>query len=294
MTGLALLLIVLAAVCHAVWNLAAKRSGGGLPFIFLAGLVINVLYLPVLAIYFTLRQPVLGGSMIFPIVVSALLKTGYAIYLQRSYRSGDFSLVYPLARGSGPLLAMFLAVVFLGERPSWIGFFGATLIVLSIFLLTGGERLFHRHPAKTSRGAALAPAIRNGLVTGAFIASYTVWDRYGVAHQQIPPVIFDAGTAFAMTTLLAPFGWRLREQMRQEWKLHRPEVLTMAILSPLGYVLVLTAMTFTPVSYVAPARELSILFGALLGARYLKEAEAPRRLWAATGMVAGLAILALA
>lgn len=293
MTGLALLLVLLAAVLHAVWNLAAKRAGGGLPFIFVAGLVINTLYVPVVLLYLLARTPALSWSMAPTILVSAALKTGYAIFLQRSYRTGDFSLVYPLARGTGPLLALVAAVLFLGERPSWPGVGGALLMVLSIFLLTGGERLWHRGVARAP-GAAVAPAIRNGLITGAFIASYTVWDRYGVSKVQIPPILFDAGTALAMTLLLTPFAWRRVPEMRDEWQRHRREVLAMAILSPIGYVLVLTALTFTPVSYVAPAREISILIGAWLGARVLREQESPRRLWAAAGMVTGLMILALA
>ena len=292
MTVFAVFLVLVAAVLHAVWNLAAKRSGGGIPFIFVTGLLINLLYLPVLAVYWWGWRPELQIDMVGPILVSTLLKIGYAVFLQRSYRSGDFSLVYPLARGTGPLLATMAAVLLLGERPPLLGAAGGCLIVLSIFFLTGGERWWHRQHA-ASRAAAW-PAVRNGLITGAFIASYTVWDRYGVAHRAIPPVVFDAGTACAMTLLLAPFAASRWSEVRREWQLHRKEVWTMAILSPLGYVLVLTAMTFTPVSYVAPAREFSILIGAFLGARLFREREAPRRIWAAAGMIAGLFLLAAA
>ena len=294
MTAFALLLILVAAFLHAGWNLAAKRAGSGLPFIFLAGLIINVLYVPVLAVYLGWRQPDLSWSMAGPVVVSSLLKTGYAIFLQRAYRSGDFSLVYPLTRGSGPLLATLGAILWLGERPTWLGAAGGLLIVASIFLLTGGERLWQRKAMIGPATPAVGPAVRNALITGTFIAAYTVWDRYSVSDRAIPPVLFDAGTAFVMSALLAPFAWRRRAEIREEWRIHRPEALTMATLSPLGYVLVLTAMTFTPVSYVAPAREFSILIGAFLGARFLKERASPRRLWAATGMVLGLFALALA
>ena len=292
MTGFAVLLVLVAAVLHALWNLAAKRAGGGMPFIFLAGILINLLYLPVLLVYGWWWKPGVHASMLAPILVSSGLKTGYAIFLQRSYRTGEFSLVYPLARGTGPLLATVAAVLFLGERPTWLGAAGGLVIIVSIFFLTGGDRWWRR--SATSERRSSGPAIRNGLVTGAFIASYTVWDRYGVSSLSIPPIIFDAGTAFAMTVLLAPFAWRVRAEVVQEWRVHRREALTMAILSPIGYVLVLTAMTFTPVSYVAPAREFSILIGAFLGARLLREQETPRRLWAALGMVAGLIALALA
>lgn len=303
MTALALILVLVAAVLHALWNLAAKRAGGGLPFIFLAGLMINGLYAPVLLGYAWLHRPAFSWGAAGVIAVSGVLKTAYAIFLQRGYRAGDFSLIYPLARGTGPLLATLFAILWLGERPTALGAAGGLLIVVSIFFLTGGERWWRTRRPPTLAGAAppaappdgrnAALAVRYGVLTGCFIAAYTVWDRYGVATWRIHPVVFDGGTAVLMLVLLAPFGWRRRDEVRREWRLHRREAAIMAVLSPLGYVLVLTAMTFTPVSYVAPAREISILIGAYLGGRLLKENNTPRRLGAAAGMVVGLAALAL-
>ncbi len=288
MTLLSLALVLTAAVLHAVWNLAAKRAGGGLPFVFATGLVINALYLPVLVVYVLLQPPSLSLGAIGVIVVSAALKTAYALSLQRGYRTGDFSLIYPLARGTGPLLSVLLAIVLLGERPSVRGIAGALLIVAGIFFLTGGMRLWRADRAHLRTG------VRYGLLTGVFIAAYTLWDRQGVAVHGIPPVLFDAGTGYAMTLFLAPFACRRWTEVRNEWRTHRPEILTMAILSPLGYVLILTAMTFTPVSYVAPAREASILIGTYLGARLFKEAQGTRRLGASACIVSGIVLLALA
>jgi hypothetical protein len=106
MTIFALCLVLVSAALHATWNLAAKRAGsGGMPFIFLAGLIIVALYLPVLAVYGWIWRPTLTWPMAAVIAVSGILKAAYAVCLQRAYRYGDFSLVYPLARGSGPLLA---------------------------------------------------------------------------------------------------------------------------------------------------------------------------------------------
>lgn len=286
MTLLALALVLLAACLHATWNLAAKSAGGGLPFVFTCGLVINLLYLPVVTAFWIWRQPVLPWSALAVIAVSATLKTGYSLFLQRAYRAGDFSLVYPLARGTGPLVALLGATLLLGEHPSLQSTAGAILIVAGIFFLTGGAGWF-----RAGLGA-IGPGLRYGLVTGVFIASYTLWDRHAVAARHIPPVLFDAGTALVMTTLLAPFAWRRRPEVTREWREHRPQVLVMAFLSPLGYVLVLTALSFTPVSYVAPAREISILIGTYAGARFLKETRAPARLWPAAAMVTGLVLLA--
>jgi drug/metabolite transporter (DMT)-like permease len=96
-----------------------------------------------------------------------------------------------------------------------------------------------------------------------------------------------------MLTLLTPFAWPRRAEVAQTWREHRGKVVLVGLLGPAGYVLILTAMTFTPVSYIAPAREISILIGTFFGAKLLKEADAPRRLFAAAGMVAGIIALAL-
>lgn len=287
MTALALVLVLVAAVLHASWNLCAKRAGGGLPFVWLVGAVICTLYVPVLAGYAWLRPFPLSAGDVAWIVGSGLLKTAYSLSLQRSYRTGDFSLIYPLARGTGPFLAMLGAVTLLGERPTWVGVAGGVVIVGAVFVLTDGSRLFHQDRAH------LRTAIHYGLVTGVCIAAYTLWDRQGVHTRDIPPVIYDGGTAFIVLGLVTPSALGRWDEVVRHWREHKRYVFGMALLSPVAYVLVLTAMTFTPVSYVAPAREVSIVIGAFLGARYLREGDSRRRLWAAVAMTFGVIALAL-
>lgn len=290
MTGLALLLVLLAACLHATWNLCAKRAGGGLPFVYLTALMINALYVPAVAAYLGFVRPRLAalpaGAFIW-VLGSGLLKSGYAIYLQRSYRAGDFSLVYPLARGTAPLLATGAAIVLLHEHPSALALAGAAVIVAAIFFLTDAGRLFQADRAH------LRLAIRQGMICGAFIASYTIWDRRGVSRLHIPPLLYDAGTAFTQLAVLTPFALRRWPEVVRHWRDHRLYAAGVAVLSPTAYILVLTAMVFTPVSYVAPTREVSIVIGAFIGARVLKEAQSRRRLWAAGAMAAGVIALAL-
>lgn len=293
MSALAVFLVLTAAVLHATWNLAAKRAGSGLPFVFAVGIVMTALYLPILAgmVWWQggLQVDATGWAVIG---VSTVLKTGYALFLQRAYRSGDFSFVYPLVRGSAPLIATAGAVLFLGERPTPLGLAGGLTIVVSIFFLSHGERLWQRPvPGATT---ALGGTLRNALIAGTFIATYTVWDRNAVAFHQINPVFFDGCTNVGLTLLLAPFAWQRRDAVRTIWRDHQREVWIMATVSPFAYVLVLTALSFTPVSYVAPAREFSILIGVYLGARAFRETHTPRRLVCAAGMIAGLTALALA
>jgi drug/metabolite transporter (DMT)-like permease len=221
--------------------------------------------------------------------VSGLLKTTYSLCLQRSYRAGDFSLVYPLARGTGPLLATLVAIVFFGERPTPLALARGAVIIACVFVLTGGHRMFSARDdrANLRRGAVY------GIITGVTIASYTLWDRHAVAVARIPPVIFDAGTALTVFSLTAPLAWRRRVEVAREWREHRREAFAVAVLSPVGYLLILTALSVAPVSYVAPAREVSIVIGAFLGARVLKETGGARRLWAAVAIVLGIIALAL-
>ncbi len=287
MSAFALGLVLLAACCHASWNYAAKRSGGGLPFVWLTGLVSLCFYGPLSAAYILWRQPDLPPGA-WPVVLgSGLIKMAYAVMLQRAYRHGDFSLVYPLARGTGPLFSTLTAIALYHERPSPLALTGGAIIITSIFLLTGGPKLLHTDRAHLRQG------LLYGFICGCCIAALTVWDKHAVAHLHLPPLVYDCSTQVVLCIGLAPFAWPRRAEAAAAWRDHRGKVFAVALLAPLAYMLILTAMTFTPVSYIAPAREISILIGTFFGAKLLKEADASRRLWAAGGMVAGVIALAL-
>ena len=287
MSALALGIILVAAFTHATWNYAAKRAGGGLPFVWLSCGIGLILYAPVITGYWLWRHPVLPAGTALVIIGSGVIKTAYSLLLQRGYRTGDFSLIYPLARGTGPLLSTLAAIVFFGERPTPLALAGGLAIVSSVFYLTGGASLLHQGRAHL-RNAALY-----GLATGTCIAGYTVWDQRAVSHLHLVPLLYDCGTSITMFLLLAPSAVARRTEVVREWREHRWHALTIAVLGPIGYVLILTAMSFTPVSYIAPAREISIVIGAFFGAKLLKEADAKRRLLAASGMAIGVIALAL-
>jgi drug/metabolite transporter (DMT)-like permease len=287
MTAFALVLVLVAAGLHATWNLCAKRAGGGLPFVWVVGAIICSLYVPVVIGYCWWREPSLSWTSAAWIAGSGVLKTGYSLFLQRAYRSGDFSLIYPLARGTGPLLSTLAAIAILGERPTPLALGGGLVIIVAIFFLTDGAKLLQQDRAH------LRVAFQYGLISGVFIACYTIWDRHGVHRLAIPPVLYDAGTAVVVLGLVTPFAIPRWPEVTRHWREHQKYLWGMALLSPVAYVLVLTAMSFTPVSYVAPAREVSIVIGAFIGTHYLKEAEGRRRIWAALAMAAGVIALAL-
>jgi drug/metabolite transporter (DMT)-like permease len=218
---------------------------------------------------------------------SGIVHTFYFLLLDRAYRSGgDLSIVYPLARATGPLLTIALAVVVLSERPSGVALAGAVLIGASALVLTG-------NPFAARRGDA-AHAVRFAFMTGCTIAAYTLWDKASVATFLIPPLVYDWGCNFFRVVVLVPWTQhRAPGGMARAWREQRGTAIGIAVLSPLAYILVLTAMVFTPVSLVAPAREVSILFAALMGAHLLREGDVMRRVVAAAGMVLGIASLTL-
>lgn len=214
---------------------------------------------------------------------SSVIHVAYFVSLQRGYRVGDLSLVYPLARGSGPALAGVLAVVVLGERPGLQAAAGTALVVVSVFVLSGGRGLWQ--PERRL-------AVGYGLLTGLFIGCYTVWDGYAVGVLGAAPLLFSYVGEAGRVALLSPMLVRGRPEIAAAWRDHRWEAIGVAVLSPLAYLMVLTALRFTPVSLVAPTREISILIGTLLGTRLLAEGEGRRRLVGAAGMVIGVALLA--
>jgi drug/metabolite transporter (DMT)-like permease len=215
---------------------------------------------------------------------SAALHTAYFVLLNQGYRTGDLSLVYPLARGTGPLISSVAAIVFLGERPSMVGFAGALLVIGGVVVLTGNPEQLRRAGARM--------AVQYALLTGAFIAAYTLWDKQAVSRFAMSPILLDWGANLGRAVLLTPFAMRHWQEANTEWQMHRREAAGVALLAPLSYILVLTALAFTPVTYVAPAREISILIGTMMGARWLDESDAPRRLVGAGAMVAGVIGLA--
>lgn len=286
MTLLAILLVLGSAVTHATWNYFAKRmGGGGAAFTWLFTALSFVIYAP-LGIGVIIAQKVpLGLPQLGFMAVSACIHVTYFTLLSRGYKTGDLSLVYPLARGTGPMLSTLLAIILLGERPSWIAVGGALLIGAGVFILTGDPRKF--------RSSGSGAAVSYALLTGLTIAAYTIWDRQAVAVMLIPPLVYDWAGSLLRVLILTPYTIRHRDEVLNHWRNHRTEILVIATLSPLSYILVLTALTISPVSHVAPAREISILIGAALGSRLLAEGHGTQRLAAASAMMIGVAALAL-
>jgi drug/metabolite transporter (DMT)-like permease len=285
MTAFALSLVLAAAFIHASWNYLLKRSGGGIIFVWLFATLSALIYAPLAAIIIWWQQPEFGSVQFGLMFASAALHTAYYLLLDRGYRSGDLSVVYPLARGTGPLITILCAVLLLQERPTPVAVTGALLIGCGAIALTGDPRKL--------RQSGNLHAVGFALLTGCMIASYTLVDKIAVAAWLIPPLVQDWAANLGRVLLMTPLALKLRGDIRPTWRRAKKAIIAVALLCPLSYILVLTAMVFTPVSYVAPAREVSILVAALMGTQLLAEGDVTRRLAASAAMVAGIACLAL-
>jgi drug/metabolite transporter (DMT)-like permease len=278
----ALALIAAAAVAHASWNFFAKQARGGLPFVWLAGLCAATLYALPAAIQLAVGSRHLTGAGVAFMAGSGCLHSAYFTTLQRGYAEGDLSVVYPLARGTGPALSVLAAIVILGERPGPVALVGAVLVVGAVLsLATGGDRM----PSRAS--------VTFALLTGVTIAAYTLWDAHAVQDLAQPALAYYWGSELTRAIVLAGPALRDRAGLRTALAHDRRAILAVGALSPLAYILVLVALTLAPVSVVAPGREASIVIASLLGTRVLGEGDPSRRALAAVTILAGIACLAL-
>jgi drug/metabolite transporter (DMT)-like permease len=288
MTLSALALVLAAAFVHATWNLLAKRAGdGGSAFVWLFASLSALLYAPLALAVLLIERPQVGLTELLFMFGSGVLHLGYFLLLQRGYGVGDLSVVYPLARGTGPLLATMAAIALFGERPSVVALCGMLLLVAGVFALSREQGGTEGEPRSVGAGVIY------GLLTGILIGAYTLWDKHAVGVLLLPPLLFDWAANLVRAVLLTPTAWWGREKVGAVWRTHRREVVGVALLSPLSYILVLTALSFTPVSYVAPLRETSILMASAMGARLLAEGDIKRRLPAAGAIVVGVIALAV-
>lgn len=290
MSTLALALVLTAAALHAAWNLLLKQGrGDAVAVSWLSAVIGTLVYAPLAIGLHGHALAAMPAAVWGAVVVSAAVHVGYFLALQHGYRAADLSVVYPVARGVGPLLSAGVAIAWLGEPAGPASLAGVALVVAGTFTLAGGLALV--------RGR-WTPRLRAGLgwgaLTGVLIAGYTVNDGHAVRALGAEPLLFYVLTDAVRAVLLAPWAARRAGAVRAALRTERRAVFGVALLSPLAYVLVLQAMTMAPISHVAPAREVSMLIAAFLGARMLAEGELRRRLAGAAFIAVGVACLALA
>ena len=291
MSATALGLVLFAALLHAYWNVVAKRTGGDARFAFIAALFLVVVWAPLGVWSAWDALPGWGLVEWAVLLASAIVHVVYFTTLLRGYRLSDLTVVYPVARGTGPLLASLGALLWLGESMSALAALGVAGVVVGVFFIAGGPGLWAKAHDPLQR-ARVRAGIGWGAATGALIAGYTLIDGYAVKMLLISPILVDyVGNVFRLPFLL-PAALRDRRGFREVWRVQWRAALVVAVLGPLGYVLVLYAVRLAPISHVAPAREVSMLFAALIGGRLLGEGDRTLRLAGAGCIAAGVGALA--
>ena len=286
-------LVLSAGLLHALWNLAAKHAGAGIAFSFVATAIGVVVWAPVGVTVLLKDAQHYGTRQWSLIAASAMLHVLYFAVLLRGYQVGDLSVVYPVARGSGPLITVVAAVLVLGESPGILGVTGVICIVGGVLMIARGNA----SQSTTASRATLLAGVKYGLATGLFIAAYSVLDGYSVKRSGVSPISLDYGSNLfrvvatgAIVAIIAARNteFSLQNLVRDNWR----DALVVGALSPAAYILVLQAVRIAPLSKVAPAREVSMLFAAIFAGRFLREGDTRRRISGAALIAVGVVAIA--
>ena len=190
-----------------------------------------------------------------------------------------------LPRSTGPIVSLIFAVLFLNEVVTVKIITGSLVIILGIFFLTGGF---------SKRVGNVSASVTYGLMVGFCIGSYTAWDAYVVSVVMVSPILLDYASNTFRSIFLAPVAFRRKKAVVALWNDHKLGVILIGLLSPLAYVLFLYAITFTPVTLLAPVRETSVLITVLMGSILLGEGHLGRRLIWSVVIIGGVVLLASA
>ncbi len=280
----ALALLLVAALLHTIWNLFVKRAREKQVFTWWALTVGSICFSPFLF------QVAAFPLSIWPYVLSsALMEAIYILILIRAYQYGDFSLVYPMARGAAPALLAIWAALFLGERPNLVGVLGIVLLVGGL-VVVGGTTWWQQRKTSSVAGTALALA----LTTACCVSIYSAIDGAAVRHvAPIPYTVLVIGLSAVMIAplILVRYGTEtIRAEMRAGWW----RILIAGILSLGTYMLVLLAYSFAPINYGGAIREISVVFAAFIGWRWLNEGFGRARILGSLLIFAGILVIALA
>jgi drug/metabolite transporter (DMT)-like permease len=287
MTLTTLLLILLAALMHAGWNLLLKQESEKYIASWWATLTSLIIISPVLFFY-PFPKPALWPYAL----ISGALEAAYMVTLSSAYYRGDYSLVYPISRGAAPAFLVVWAVVFLHETPSIYGIAGIIMIVAGLIVVSNSAfQLDSRAPRSAARNNT--KGILLALMVALFISFYSVID--GAAVKQTSPVSYIVLVFGVMTLCITPFvfkryGWGA---LVEEWRAHWMRLIAIGVLAILAYLLVLEVYAISPVSYAGTVREVSVVIAAIAGSRFLGESFGLKRTVGAVVIFGGILLIAL-
>ncbi len=289
MTGIALGIVLAAAFLHSSWNYLLKKSQRKIAFIWLLLLVGSIILVPMFLFFWP--QGGISKTGWICVVATGILHALYFWFMGGAYERGDLSLVYPLARGSGPLFVPIFAVGLLHEELSILGIIGIALVIFGIYVI---------HLRSFSGQSFLDPflAMRSGasiwaLCTGFAIAGYSLVDKIGVSI--VPPPAYIYLMLIITWLLLTPYVFiREKKWLNDEWNLNKGTIIVAGFLSPFTYLMILFAFKMSKVSYVVAVRELSIVFSTLYGIIWLKEKHGKQKITGGIVIALGVIFIGLA
>jgi len=288
MSGIALSIVLISAFLHAGWNYLLKKSERKIVFIWWFLLMSILLFLPMFLYYWPKTSISVAGGLC--IIATGLIHGVYFWCIGCAYQRGDLSLVYPLARGSGPLFIPVLAALLLNERIAFVGAIGIALIIGGIYCihLRSFSRSTFMEPFRALRGGASLWALFTGLATTA----YSLVDKVGVGLVY-PPVYIYLMFVITWLTITPWILIRERDRLLEEWRRHAGTIVIVGSLCFLTYLMILFALQMSKVSYVAAVREVSIVLSACYGIVLLGEKHGKQKLIGAVLITLGVVSIGL-
>jgi uncharacterized membrane protein len=293
---LVFVLVAGSAVLHVAWNVLLKTAGDPLRAAVVGMTTAGALIVPGAAIaWWANGAPPIPPEAFGLAALSGVLEAAYFVFLAAAYRRGDLSVVYPIARGTAPLLAVFVGVVILGERLGPEGFAGVALLLVGLLMLQRPWRYLRR----SADGGGWDPAVGFALLTGVMIASYSAVDRVGT--RVVEPWLY-AGLIWAFGVIFL-WAYSLVSSQLARWRAPDAEPFDTGraafggLVTLAAYLLILYAFSVAPLTAVAPLRESAIVLASAWGTLRLGEggdrSEAARRITASALVVLGAVLLAL-
>jgi len=290
-------LVAGSAVLHVAWNVLLKTAGEPFRAATIGMSTAGAIIIPAAIIgWFAIGRPAIPPQAIALGIASGVLEAAYFVFLAAAYRRGDLSVVYPIARGTAPLLAVAVGIFILGERLGPEGLVGVGFLLIGLLMLQRPWRYFRR----SADGGGWDPAVGFALLTGVMIAAYSAVDSVG---SKLVEPWFYAGLIWASGVFFL-WVWAIVIGAARRWRIEDAEARFDTRRAAIGglitlaaYLLILAAFSVAPLTAVAPLRESAIVIASAWGTLRLGEGadrgEAARRISASVLVVLGAVLLAL-
>ncbi len=269
------LLLLIAALSHAVCHSILKYNKNPLGVLGITSIIEIIIFTPLV-----ISVPFPTPYIWLLIITSALLHGFYRLLVIFSYKFGDLSFIYPIARGSSSLLLALISLIYLTDKISLVGFIAILIVCSGLFLISYSDKLKFNYSA-----------FGLGFLTAIMITTYTLVDGIGVRHSENPySYIYWMLLLNGIPTLIAAFFFKNIGLRKIKKEIFLPGI-AFGLLAPLAYGLVVWCMQFLPIAYVSSIRETSIIFATIIGLIILKENTASKRIIPSIFIVIGISLL---